>query len=48
LHSRDYATRPLIKKDFSQVYLPYYKFISDNVEKMNRSYVEKYASPFLK
>jgi hypothetical protein len=48
LHSRDYATRPLIKKDFSQVYLPYYKFISDNVEKMNRPYVEKYASPFLK
>jgi uncharacterized membrane protein len=48
--SKDYALRPLVrltKEEVDSVYEKYYKWIVDNMDKLNVSYYEKYTKKFI-
>jgi hypothetical protein len=49
LNSIDYAKRPLVKlstEDISNVYIKYYNWIENNLDKLNANYYDRYAKQF--
>lgn len=48
--TNDYATRPLLrlsKQEIDEVYKKYYEFIQNNLDKLNKTYYDRYAKKFI-